>query len=487
MLSKVDSAGFLPKVALPCEVITETTFLQYHCEWISAYQHYSRIATGDSNLTVPLIIMTSEDTHNAILGLLNSANFGHLDITVMKQEKVPAFINNRAVLALTTATADGGHPCIVTKPHGHGDVHSLLFSTGIVDNLVRTQGVEYFVLLQDTNPLTYRSVLCALGESSRRSLLINLLAVSRKPKEQVGAICEILDENGVERTCCIEYNELDPLLKNVGNGLGDVAVSPTCNESPFAGNINIIIVKAKEFVSVLNETKGIVPEFANPKIKNEFEFASPARLECMMQDICLFYPKDQVGYTEFERFVCFSPMKNNIRDAALKYASTGYAESASSMESDFYSTGRRLLAMAGCEVKTSYIPIVRFSSGIPFEDGAKVVLFPRFGISMNEIRKRFPCPENVEISNRSSLVLDGDVIIEKLKLNGHLKIKAGVNAKIVVKNLTVDNLGVHFEYVDENNNEKDGKMFEKIRGYKKVMEESLEIVVINPGEVIIDR
>jgi len=54
--------------------------------------------------------------------------------------------------------------------------------------------------------------------------------------------------------------------------------------SLFPGNTNILIFRLKEYHETLKLTRGQVPEFINPKYKDELkmEFKSPSRLECMM-------------------------------------------------------------------------------------------------------------------------------------------------------------------------------------------------------------
>ena len=47
-------------------------------------------------------------------------------ITIVKQEKVPAMINNSAHFALVKDKLE-----IDTKPHGHGDVHTLIHTHGL--------------------------------------------------------------------------------------------------------------------------------------------------------------------------------------------------------------------------------------------------------------------------------------------------------------------------------------------------------------------
>ncbi len=50
-----------------------------------------------------------------------------------------------------------------TKPHGHGDVHSLLYSSGLLKRWVAA-GVKWVAFFQDTNALVFRGLPAALGE-----------------------------------------------------------------------------------------------------------------------------------------------------------------------------------------------------------------------------------------------------------------------------------------------------------------------------------
>ena len=76
------------KLALPTEVCTGCSFLEYYCNTIVAFE---KIA-GKS---LPLMIMTSDDTDRATRELLTErSNFGLRDITVLKQGKVPSISDN---------------------------------------------------------------------------------------------------------------------------------------------------------------------------------------------------------------------------------------------------------------------------------------------------------------------------------------------------------------------------------------------------------
>ena len=73
--------------------------------------------------------MTSPDTHAKTLALLEeNAYFGlqKQQVTLMLQERVACLADGSASLALDPTDAFQ----ILTKPHGHGDVHALLHSTG---------------------------------------------------------------------------------------------------------------------------------------------------------------------------------------------------------------------------------------------------------------------------------------------------------------------------------------------------------------------
>ena len=51
---------------------------------------------------------------------------------------------------------------IQTKPHGHGDVHALLHTSGLLKRWVAA-GVRWVAFFQDTNALVFRGLPAALG------------------------------------------------------------------------------------------------------------------------------------------------------------------------------------------------------------------------------------------------------------------------------------------------------------------------------------
>jgi UDP-sugar pyrophosphorylase len=147
--------------------------------------------------------------------------------------------------------------------------------------------------------------------------------------------------------------QLDPLLRSTeGFSNGDVA-DPETGSSPFPGNINCLVFAMKRYKETLDATGGGVKEFVNPKYADAAKkvFKSPTRLECMMQDFPLLLPPEaNVGFTQMDRWLCFSPVKNNIHDAAAKAAQGLPPECAGTAERDAFDCNCRLLRLAGVEV-----------------------------------------------------------------------------------------------------------------------------------------
>jgi UDP-sugar pyrophosphorylase len=151
------------KLALPSEITTEKSFIQLYIEQIQAIQLVIKERTG-KDVLLPLAIMTSDDTDQLTQELLKKHNnFGMApgQLIVFKQGKVPSMIDNDAHF-----TVDEKDPYVLdTKPHGHGDVHSLLYSEKIIEKWVQNLNTKYVVFMQDTNGM-YRMSLCSHGKFS---------------------------------------------------------------------------------------------------------------------------------------------------------------------------------------------------------------------------------------------------------------------------------------------------------------------------------
>ncbi|KAH0481256.1 MAG: hypothetical protein KVP17_004243 [Porospora cf. gigantea B] len=409
------------KLALPVESVSGTTYLQYYIEWLLAIRDFNRKTNSDA-MAPPLAIMVSGDTHQGTLDLLEDNDyfgFPRCRLSIMKQEKVPALLDNEARFALSE---QGG---IQTKPHGHGDVHTLLLQEGIIQKW-NQEGLRWCMFFQDTNALAFRSLACMLGVSATHDLTMNTLAVGRKAKEAVGAICTLEGKTGEALTVNVEYNQLGPLLVDAGMG-GDVA-DPTTGESLFPGNTNILLFQIPQYYEVLTKTNGAVPEFVNPKYADaeHTKFKAPTRLECMMQDIPKLFSKEhKVGVTQLPRWACFSTVKNNTIDAAAKLKAGGVPESAFSGEVELFECNCRLLDIAsrarrcptfiGERTTETWLDIVQ-------EVPPMVVLKPSFGVSLEDVKRHIKEGSTVSLAAKSFVQIDGDFVLSGLQVDGSLTI-----------------------------------------------------------------
>lgn len=177
------------KLSLESNLCTNVSYLEVYVTYIQAMQEMARKVTGKADVIIPLVIMTSGDTDPLTRQLLQDKNyFGMADrqIQIVMQDKVAALKDGNAGLALE----DNDRWTIQTKPHGHGDVHHLLFREGIVDQW-ELEGKKYVVFLQDTNALVINSVIPTLGVSVRKQFHMNSICIPRLAGEAAGAITRL--------------------------------------------------------------------------------------------------------------------------------------------------------------------------------------------------------------------------------------------------------------------------------------------------------
>jgi hypothetical protein len=79
----------------------------------------------------------------------------------------------------------------------------------------------------------------------------------------------------------------------------------------------------------------------------------------LFHSIVIAAAEDKVGFTEMERWICFSAVKNNLVDAAKKFRDTGVAESAASGEADMYSVHRKKLELVLGEKAQLQEPVMK--------------------------------------------------------------------------------------------------------------------------------
>ena len=226
---------------------------------------------------VAFCIMTSGDTNEKTISLLENNEYFRLrkdQITIIKQEKVLALIDNDATFSFKENKLE-----IETKPHGHGDVHTLLHQHNVIQSWAQ-MNKKLVVFFQDTNALVFCAIPSTLGISTDRGFDVNSICVPRKPGDAVGGMATLTNIDTKKRiTINIEYNQLEPLLINTQNSNGDIPDED--GYSHFPGNINVLIFKVSTNLDTFDRTGGLIPKFVNPKYKDEEKevFKSATRLE----------------------------------------------------------------------------------------------------------------------------------------------------------------------------------------------------------------
>ena len=409
------------KVDIPVESIGGTLYLKQYADAILAME-----ARMEVHRPMPFVIMVSADTDGPTRASLEGNNYFGLrasQVHVLRQELVPAVADNAGRLAL------GARYELLMKPHGHGDIHMLLHTSGLAQRLA-DEGIEHLVFIQDTNGQVFNAVPAALGVAVDEGFDFMSLAVNRIPGEAVGGLATLVRGESA-LTLNVEYNQLDPLLRATVSPEGDVP-----NEegfSIFPGNINVLVIEMGAYVQILKETQGIIAEFVNPKYADAERrvFKKPTRLETMMQDLPkLFTAEQRVGVAVFNRVWCFSANKNKVVDAAAKQLAGGPAESAATAEADFYEAGRMRLRAAGMEVQDAVAVKVQ---GIEFVPGPRVLLRPSFAMRLSEVKERV---QGGALADEATLFLDGpDIRLEAVELRGcsGLMVSAVPGASVTVR------------------------------------------------------
>lgn len=471
------------KLALPCDTARGACFLQEYIESILALQDMA----GEGTI-LPLAIMTSGDTHAATEALLqDNGHFGMLptQVTLLKQEKVACLADGAATLA----TAPGDRWTLLTKPHGHGDVHALMHTSGTAARWAAAHGTRWLAFFQDTNGAAFRGILPALGVSAAARLAMNSVCVPRRAGEAIGAIATLTPSAGAAAkgaapvTVNVEYNVLDPLLKAVGSG--DVDDART-GYSPYPGNINQLVVAMEPYLAALEATGGVVAEFVNPKYADAERkaFKAPTRLECMMQDLPHALPAGaSVGFTVVNQvWAAYSPVKNSLAEAGAKAAAGAPTHSAAAAEADAYRAAGAAMAAAGVAIPAG---AARTFKGIPVTLGPILSWSPRWALTLDDVASRFPTPASIKLAPGAALVVRaprGGVVFKALDLDGALTVDAAPGARIVVDGLSVRNAGWA---AIELNDDKPAPEELRMRGFKLCRRATLALAYAARGETTV--
>merc|ERR1712232_204432 len=123
-------------------------------------------------------------------------------------------------------------------------------------------------------------------------------------------------------------------------------------------------------------------------------------------------------------------------------------------------------------------------NGIDVALEARVVWSPQWAASFRDVRERIPPGARVSISQRSTLVLDGDITLEGLELDGALTIIAKDGCKVRIASLAVRNEGWQLEPYQAGAEQSDEVA--EIRGFTVCRTEMRELVFEEPGEHVVD-
>jgi UDP-sugar pyrophosphorylase len=108
--------------------------------------------------------MTSDDTYDRTVALLEKFNYfglGKDKIDIVKQENVPALIDNTAKMAFDMEK-------FKVTTHGHGDIHNLLFDSGVAKKW-KDMGKKWMIFIQDTNALALKAIPSIIGVSAENN------------------------------------------------------------------------------------------------------------------------------------------------------------------------------------------------------------------------------------------------------------------------------------------------------------------------------
>ncbi|KAF8686936.1 hypothetical protein HU200_043214 [Digitaria exilis] len=462
------------KIALPRETTTGKCFLQHYIESILSLQEAScKMVDDGCDMKIPFAIMTSDDTNALTIKLLESNSYFGMEpsqVKILKQEKVACLADNDARLALDP----NDKYKIQTKPHGHGDVHSLLYSSGLLEQW-KSEGRKWVLFFQDTNGLLFNAIPSALGVSATKGYNVNSLAVPRKAKEAIGGITKLTHVDGRTMVINVEYNQLDPLLRATGHPDGDANCET--GYSPYPGNINQLILELGPYIEELKKTHGAISEFVNPKYTDSTKtaFKSSTRLECMMQD----YPKTlppsaRVGFTVMDTWLAYAPVKNNPEDAAKVPKGNPY-HSATSGEMAIYRANSLILRKAGAQIAD---PVVDTFNGQEVEVWPRLTWSPRWGLTFKDVKEKVR--GNSSISQRSAFVINGrNIFLEDLSLDGTLIVNSVDEAEVKVTG-HIQNKGWTIQHVDYKDTSEKEEI--RIRGFKFEKVEQLEVNYTEPGK-----
>lgn len=413
------------KLAIPTDSVLGISNLEKFASTILDLQRESNLANGTQD-RIPFYIMTSEDNHEITLEYLEENNYFGLQkdqVVLMPQDVVPAIVPKTGKMVRDPKNKYK----LKMGPHGHGDIHQLMYREGYTRELQR-EG-RYVVFQQDTNPQGLLATPAALARSIENRLDFNFITVSRKPKEALGSLTDAVTADGSLTRGSVEYTAIDQAMKAAGKG-GDVEDPSNPGFSPFPGNINVLMLSADTWHQVCEATDGVVVEMVKPSAtKGEDD---EVRIENQMQDFAFLLkqvmPDAVVGITDYtEKIAAFIPVKmspSNGADAQTKKKIN--PDTQGTQEADYQKLARHHLRASGAKVDSQVVPFeVKFKAedgtdkAYTFDAGNNiVVLGPEVDLE-GRIHERAGVPGLQVGGNHSVLALRGkNIDFENVSIDG---------------------------------------------------------------------
>ncbi|MBF0532515.1 MAG: hypothetical protein HQL23_05385 [Candidatus Omnitrophica bacterium] len=365
----------LPRVLVKQDLVTNQEYLRkYIRKILDSQEESNRLAkAADPQATPrrnPLVLMTSPKVHDNIVSYLETNNyFGmegltfvnvsigekvvwrdgelwvintHTDqikrqcqqIVIFQQEDVPAMFG---VPGQFFVKSDNPYKLVV-KPHNHGDVHMLMYMSGLAQAYAEA-GYARTVVYQDTNGEVFNAIHTGVGAMVAKKKKLNVLTVKLNPGEKVGNLVRFNRKDGSYYYSNVEYNERDmvfddPEIKR------NLELRHISSNDFLSGNLNVFIMDQAAYAEILQATQGSVVEIVNPK-------NGISRLEALMQGIYTRFEGSDVLVTDFSTRHIFNALKNSLANALIAWAKGLFTEHAAQIEGELYADNRSQAALAG--------------------------------------------------------------------------------------------------------------------------------------------
>jgi len=206
----------------------------------------------------------------------------------------------------------------------------------------------------------------------------------------------------------------------------------------------------------------------------------------MMQDLPWVLPEGaKVSFTCLDASF-YSPVKNARTDAIKKSQAGGASGGAAEGEHAVYDFNARILRLAGCALPP---PATASTGGVPVAAGPRVVLGASFRPTVGAAVKRLAGGGAISLTARSTLLVEGDVTIHSLHLDGALHVKAAVGAKLTIHRLSVRNAGCAFRELSEDEQKAGGKGASEVNRLRGYVYDDVEVAELtaSAGEHNIDE